>query len=191
MKHLDISLANSGLLDESFSNFSANDVISLRSQIASVSKQISDLESDLNGGQHVPIGVVKQIESQLDALRPQLADLKNQLSKIPKAITDAVDVTNTLNTQLGTATSTTVDATELLAIANQNKAIQAEIDKQKALQDKLNGVPDKKETLPNSSPDSYIAPVADNSVFTTKNIVIGVSIIGTIVGVILLVKHFK
>lgn len=176
MKNLDTSINNQYILDESFSNFTSNDVISLRSKIKEVESKLDLLNS-------FPIKDVLEITSTTSFLN----QLKSQLAAIPKSIVDAIDNQVKLQQQLSEADKNKLTAAEIAAIEKQNKAIQEAIDKSKGVTDILSG-----KTVVPTTPlptESDNKREENTSVFKTKNIVIATSILAVLsIGTYLLIK---
>lgn len=180
MKNLDTSIANQSILDESFSNFTSNDVLDLRTKI-------KEAEARLDFLNHAPR--VPEYILQAKQVSTNLASLKSQLAAIPKSVIDAVDKNIQLQSDLSKSEADKNQAAEIAAIDKQNQAIQAAIDKSKGVTEILSG----KIEIPTPAVQSIPSEskVEQNtSVFTTKNIVIAVSLLGLSVGGYFLVKHF-
>ena len=183
MKNLDTSLSNQSILDESFSNFTADDVNSLRQQLQVATDRLNALKNQNKSN----VSNISSYIMQLDAAKRTVVELQKKLDSIPKSIIDAVDKINQSSSQLALEEKNKQQAAELLALENKNKEIQAAIDKAKGvssiLDDKLKG-------------NTSNAPVAQenkmeepkSNLFTTKNIIIGVSALVVLVGGFFLVK---
>ena len=191
MKNLDQSLSNKGILDESFSNYTGSDVVSLRDRISSAQYDLAREEANLAQAKAMNSpSKVSFIKGRIASIQATISSLQNELSKIPKSIIDAVDKIGASSAQLALEEKNKQQAAELLALQNKNKEIQDAIDRAKGttsiLEDKKNGV-----VKPSPSDTATLRTEEKTSLFTTKNIVITVSIIGLLVGSYFAIKHFK
>ena len=180
MKNLDLSIGNQGILDESFSNFTSSDVISIRDKIKEVESKLDLLNSS-------PFKDLFEITSTTNFLN----QLKSQLAAIPKSIVDAVDNQVKLQQQLSEADKNKLTAAEIAAIEKQNRAIQEAIDKSKGVTDILSGktVTTDVPVSPDYSMPSGNKTEQNTTAFTTKNIVIATSILAVLsIGIYLLIK---
>lgn len=193
MKNLDTSILNQSILDESFSNFTSDDVLSLRQQIkdAEAREKLLRANYDLMLSRRNPNNPASIVNTDvagvsLEAAQRNLNDLKNRLASIPKSVIDAVDKNIKLQADLAASEASKNQAADIAAIEKQNKAIQEAIDKSKGVTDILSGknvIPPS--TLPLPS-DSKIEQ--KTTMFTTKNIIIATSVLGASVGIYFLVK---
>jgi hypothetical protein len=117
-----------------------------------------------------------------------LASLKSQLSSVPKSIIDAVDKNLQLQSDLSKAEAEKNQAADIAALETKNQMIQSAIDKAKGISSILdNKSKGNTSTLPVNS-DNKISEPEKNNFFTTKNIIIGISVLAIAVGGFFFVK---
>ena len=190
MKNLDQSLSNKGILDESFSNYTGSDVVSLRDRISSAQYDLAKEQANLEQAKAMNSpSKVSFIKGRIASIQSTISSLQSELSKIPKSIIDAVDKIEKSSAQLALEEKNKQQAAELLALENKNKEIQDAIDKAKGisgiLDDKLKG---NVKPLP-SDASSSVNKTEATSLFNTKNIIITISSIVVLVGGFFLVKR--
>jgi chromosome segregation ATPase len=191
MRNLDQSLSNKGILDESFSNYTGSDVVSLRDRISSAQYDLTREEANLAQAKAMNSpSKVSFVKGRIASIQATISSLQNELSKIPKSIVDAVDKIGASSAQLALEEKNKQQAAELLALENKNKEIQEAIDKAKGvtgiLDDKLNG-----NIKPLPSDSALIMKTEESSIFSAKNIIIAVSVVGLLIGGYFTIKHFK
>lgn len=94
MRNLDESISGNNL-DESFSNYSGTDVVSLRAGISELKSKLAQYEIDLDATYQTAnpaiIGTRSSLKSKINSTKALISEYESQLSKIPKSIVNLVD----------------------------------------------------------------------------------------------------
>lgn len=205
MKNLDQSISNKSVLDESFNNA---DGTSSSYDLSTINLKISVYKDRLKAAQLALANWTPSFKSKtpfneknaVDSAQNSLSFWQSELAKFPKVLVDLNNQQQVLQTQLDNAEKDKLAAAQLLVLQNKNNAIQEAIDKAKGVANILeNKTQSASKPSENKSTDektkdaNVIPPLASNSttIFTTKNIIIGVSILGAFVGGFFLLKKFK
>ncbi len=192
MKNLDIDTTN---LDQSFSNAVGDDASVAKERISFYKQQLINKQNELSRFNPTNFHRTSDyLTDDIKSIQSSIDFWTAKLSAIPKSVIDAINTSESLQSQLDTAEKAKMALAEALALDANNKTLKEKLDKandiSKILSDKLNGTSTSTNVEVKALPSE--SKIEDKgSFFTMKNGIIGVSIVGGLVGVYFLIKHFK